>query len=229
MPVSVIIPVLINQQSMFKMTVDCLSDLVLTPGVSEIIVVDDGSKMPVARLIGKLFPGVRVLENEGNLGFAKSINHGVRSSTGDIVCLLNNDIRLPNKNWLNMMLETLKTCDITAPAMGRLSLPNYEYLPGEVKENAKINKKEFVYCPAYCNIMYRATFEETGGMPEEIGKFFFEDALFQYRAEKIGKTAKICEGTSVEHLYHSTFKAENINLQKEYQIKHKIFLDIIRK
>jgi GT2 family glycosyltransferase len=196
--------------------------------VNEIVVVDDGSRLPVSKMFSKLFPGVRVLINERNLGFAKSINRGVRESTGDIICLLNNDIRLPNKNWLHMMLETLKTCDMAGCAMGRLSLPNYEYLPGEIKENAKISKKEFCYCPAYCSIISRRTFDEVGGMPEEIGKFFFEDALFWYRAEKMGKTAKICEGTGVEHFYHKTFKMENIDLQKEYQIKHKIFLDLIQ-
>lgn len=224
--VSIIIPVF-NQ---LKMTMECLNDVIRTYGVkTEIIVVDDGSIEPINKVIPKLFPDVKLLINENNMGFAKACNKGILASSHDLICLLNNDIRLPNLGWLKTMADSMDEYDITAPAFGRLSLPQYEYLPGEVKENSKINKKEFTFAVGWCILFKREVSDAIGGLSEAYGVGFFEDVEFSYRAKQQGFTAIITEGTGVIHLYHQTFKKEGFNLAKEYQEKRKIFLDIIRK
>jgi len=219
--VSIVIPVY-NQM---KMTINCLRDVIRTYGVeTEIIVVDDGSKEPIKRILPKLFPDIKLLINESNMGFAPTVNKGIKAASHDLICLLNNDINLPNPGWLKKMTEAMAEFDLTAPAGGRMD-KNWNYQPGE----AKTRKDKFSYLVGWCILFKREVIDEIGLIPEDFGKGFFEDVLFCYRAEKAGFKMGITEGTEVKHLYHTTFKAEGFNLTQEYQNKREIFLDIIRK
>lgn len=219
--VSIVIPVY-NQM---KMTIECLRDMIKTYGVNtEIIVVDDGSKEPIKIAIPKMFPQVKLLVNEKNVGFAKTVNKGIAAASHDLVCLLNNDIRLPNPSWLKMMVDSLDEFDLTAPAGGRMDA-QWNYQPGEaIKRGDK-----FAYLVGWCLLVKKEVFDKVGVMPEDFGMGFFEDVLFSYRARKAGFKLGITEGTEVKHLYHQTFASEGYNLADEYQKKRKIFLEIIKK
>ena len=66
----------------------------------EVIVVNNGSVDDTATLNGlewwiksKMLP-IRVLDLEENIGFLRASNAGLRYATGDIVCLISNDVRL---------------------------------------------------------------------------------------------------------------------------------------
>ena len=218
MKVSIIIPV----YNKLSMTLDCLNDLMMTSYPDfEIILVDDGSKEPIFSTIKKIFPTIKVLKNEKNLGFAKAVNKGIKESVGDLVLLLNNDIRLPNNKWLNCMIETLHNdcLDITAPAGGRFD-KKWNYLPGEA---TKKNEK-YSFLPFWCVLIKRDVFNKIGLIPEIFDKGFFEDVLFCYKAKKNNFKLGICENTGVKHLYHQTFKSIGSDLKKEYEEKRNIFL-----
>ena len=64
----------------------------LTP--HEIIVVDNGSSDGSAAAVRQT-PGVQVIENRANLGFAAANNVGIRSSRGETFLLLNSDTVVP--------------------------------------------------------------------------------------------------------------------------------------
>ena len=208
-----------------KVTIDCLRDVIRTYGVeTEVIVVDDGSKEPIKVAIPKMFPQVKLLVNEVNLGFARTVNKGIRASSHDLICLLNNDIRLPNPSWLKTMVEAMEEFDMTAPAVGRMD-SQWNYQPGEATKRGD----KFAYLVGWCMLVKKKVFDEIGVIPEDFGKGFFEDVLFSYRAKQAGFKLGITENTDVKHLYHTTFKAEGYDLAKEYQAKRQIFLDIIKK
>lgn len=57
----------------------------------EIIVVDNNSTDGSVEMLRKEFPGVKLIENQENLGFAKATNQGLRESRGRYVLLLNPD------------------------------------------------------------------------------------------------------------------------------------------
>ncbi len=57
----------------------------------DITVVDNASHDGTAEAVARSFPGVHMIGNTTNVGFARACNQGIRQSTGDYVLLLNPD------------------------------------------------------------------------------------------------------------------------------------------
>ena len=60
----------------------------------EIIIVDDCSTDNSVINVSNIYPEVKFLVNEKNLGFSKSVNKGVHASKNELVLILNNDVKL---------------------------------------------------------------------------------------------------------------------------------------
>jgi N-acetylglucosaminyl-diphospho-decaprenol L-rhamnosyltransferase len=60
----------------------------------EIVVVDNASTDDTAGFVRERWPGVRVIDAGGNLGFAGANNAGIRQTFGELVLLLNPDTRV---------------------------------------------------------------------------------------------------------------------------------------
>jgi GT2 family glycosyltransferase len=71
----------------------CLGHLFLsqTNFSFEIIVVDNGSHDGTVEMVQAEYPEVKLIANDGNLGFSRAVNQAYRISTGDIIFLLNPD------------------------------------------------------------------------------------------------------------------------------------------
>lgn len=63
----------------------------LAPVQGEILVIDNNSTDKSIDYLRPLFPAVRFLENDTNVGFARACNQGIRSSSGRYVLFLNPD------------------------------------------------------------------------------------------------------------------------------------------
>ena len=77
-------------------TLGCVDSVGREPGV-DVIVVDNGMREPVGRLLAARAPAATLLENAENQGYAGGANRGIRHAldTGaDVVLLLNNDARV---------------------------------------------------------------------------------------------------------------------------------------
>ncbi len=77
----------------------CLASIFgTTQGVDlEIFVVDNGSVDGSGRMVKERFPDVRLIENQGNVGFAKANNQALKISGGKYLLLLNPDTRVKGK------------------------------------------------------------------------------------------------------------------------------------
>jgi hypothetical protein len=86
--------------------VTCLHSLIseLKEVDTEIIVVDNFSSDGSSDIVEKIFPAVKLIRNDKNLGFAKANNIGIKVSSGDYVCLMNSDI-VVKKNCIHLLLE----------------------------------------------------------------------------------------------------------------------------
>ncbi len=97
-------------------------------GRFEIIVVDNGSTDGSDRLIAGSFSGVRWIGNDTNRGYAPAVNQGAALSRGDVLYLLNNDVRLLEGTaaGLNSCLDEHDDAGAVAPLLsypdGRLQV-----------------------------------------------------------------------------------------------------------
>jgi GT2 family glycosyltransferase len=71
---------------------------------SELIVVDNASTDGSPDMVRERFPGVRVIANDSNLGFATASNQGLRACSGQFALLLNSDT-VVSPNALATMVE----------------------------------------------------------------------------------------------------------------------------
>lgn len=222
--VSIIIPVYFANNNLFMMTKNLIEQVTKSIGEKEIIVVDDASPDPKYRdILNKLFPGITILHNEINKGFAKTVNKGIEIAKHDNILLLNNDIKIKNVSWLKILLEGLKKYDVVSPAGGKMD-SDWNYIPGEATKETD----DFTYLVGWALLVKRDVFNKIGLMPINFGRGYWEDVLFSYRAKKAGFKLGIIENVGIEHLYHTTFKAENTDMFKEYTEKRKIFLETIK-
>lgn len=65
------------------------------PFAFETIVVDNASADGSAEAVRREFPGVTLLANDRNAGYAAGNNQGIAAATGDYVLLLNPDVEVP--------------------------------------------------------------------------------------------------------------------------------------
>ncbi len=84
---------------------ECLASLQQNTGTLpiEIIVVDNASTDGTPDEISRQFPGVTLIRNEANLGFAKANNIGLAVARGRSLCLVNSDVVVPPGCLENML------------------------------------------------------------------------------------------------------------------------------
>lgn len=103
--VSIVIPVFNN----LSLTQQCLDSIFqnTTPGLYEVIVVDNGSTDGTREFMQSLEPRIRYIRNMRNLFFARGCNRGAWAAQADNVLFLNNDT-VVKPNWLEAMLAVLE-------------------------------------------------------------------------------------------------------------------------
>ena len=104
----------------------CLASL---PGSSpdgmEVIVVDNASPQGGVRSLKTEFPGIRLVENDRNLGFARAVNQAARLARGEFLLLLNPDAYLlPDNDAPRIMADWLEQRSEAAAAGPRLVNPD---------------------------------------------------------------------------------------------------------
>ena len=101
---------------------DCLSSIASqTYQDYETILVDNASRDGSVAFVRERYPGVRIVENTENLGFAGGTNAGIRVSKGEYVLSLNNDTRL-EPDFLEEMVTAIETDDNIGTVAPRMLL-----------------------------------------------------------------------------------------------------------
>jgi len=169
---------------------------VLKTGADEVIVVDDGSTDGSKRYISELTKlringlKIRAIFNKKNLGFAASVNKGVRAAKGKIVVLLNNDV-VPEKNFLKPLEEDFEDPKVFAVSLGE---PQWSWAKGKwvrgfiEHEPGKKTKKPHIsfWASGGSGAFRKDIWEKLGGMDELFYPFYWEDVDLSYRAWKRG-------------------------------------------
>lgn len=222
----------------FQASVACLESLFAQQDiVFSTILVDDAS--PDARLSAlaeeaSLRPGVTLLRNESNLGFARSINRALAISGRDDVVLLNADTILPPRAMARLHGLVANDAQVgTATPFSNNSqltsfprpfavnrLPSAEAV-GAIDEIAfAVNGTELVDVPTgigFCLYISRACLDATGPLPERYGRGYYEDAEFCMIARQRGFRNVCATGVFVGHAGSLSFKSDKVALVSRNQ------------
>lgn len=161
----------------------------------EIIIVDDASTDDSIQII-KSFPRVRLIENQKNLGFASTVNRGVKAARGEIVVLLNTDV-YPEKGFLKYLLPHFEDPKVFAVGMMDKSVEDDQMvLRGRgvgrwqrgfyVHSRGEVDQTDTAWVAGGSGAFRRSIFLELGGMTEIYNPFYWEDIDLSYRAVQVG-------------------------------------------
>lgn len=153
-------------------------------------------------------PKIHVIINPKNLGFLASCNNAYRTTTCDIVLLVNTDIRLPN-NWLQRMLRPLtldpKIALVTPLATNGANL-SVSLRPGQswADADAIISRTRPAYPDACTAVGYVMAIRKQAIITPDLFDTIFEhgyceDTDLHYRLLKDGWKSVICDNLLVFH------------------------------
>lgn len=208
------------------------TDAVKTP--YEIIYIDNGSTIKLGK---EADYGVnKYMKNEVNKGVAYAWNQGIRVSSGDYICLLNNDAMVFD-HWLEDLLEGLEHVDLI------MATPMYGEPYSRAVESAK-KREEWLARPYEeslsdfrdfsCVLTYKDVFASLGLFDEQF--FMYNEDLdlmkrmdlagLKYASTKRVNTFHIIGGTSnqSQELLDRTSQAMNESREK---LKNKVYSDSV--
>lgn len=189
MPVPLISIIVVNLNGKDYIA-ECLNSLLRqTLHDWEIIVVDNGSKDGSVEYVEANFgPGIRLLRNQRNEGFAGGNNQGIRVAGGKYVALLNNDA-MADPHWLEELVKPAEEDPRVGMVASKIYLRGQERVIDNVghliyrdglnrgrgrleADRGQFDRREEVLFPSGCAALYRRE------MLEEIG--LFDEDFFAY-------------------------------------------------
>lgn len=176
---------------------------------------------------------IKLIDNEENQGFVKSVNIGMSNSKNDVV-LLNSDTEV-TKNWLVKIIETAYSASNVATVtplsnnatlasipnfLEENTLPDYISLEEYSKtvEEASFNAyPELTTANGFCMYIRRDAIEKVGLFDvENFGKGYGEENEFSYRCINHGLVNLLCDNTFIYHKGTQSFTGEKAELSKAH-------------
>jgi GT2 family glycosyltransferase/SAM-dependent methyltransferase/glycosyltransferase involved in cell wall biosynthesis len=167
----------------------------------EVILVDDAADADTKQLLA-LVRGAKILSNEQNLGYLRSMNRGAAAASGKWLVLFNNDTEV-TAGWLTAMLD----CAKSAPDVGVVT-PKFLYPDGSLNEAGGIiwrdgtgvnygrgetperfqyeYRRETDYGSAAALMVSAELWGATGGFDERYLPMYYEDADLCFEARARG-------------------------------------------
>ncbi|MFZ5535442.1 MAG: glycosyltransferase family 2 protein [Patescibacteria group bacterium] len=118
--------VVILNYNTLELTRTCLTTVLssrLTGYTMEVIVADNGSTDGSTAMITREFPGVHLIKNGKNLGFAAGNNPGIKKAKGRYVLLLNTDTEVP-PDTLAVMIAYMDSAPDVGASTCKILLPD---------------------------------------------------------------------------------------------------------
>lgn len=162
----------------------------------EVIVIDDASDDESVEFLKSQRENITLIENEKNTGFAASVNKGVLHSKGEILVLLNSDVR-PQKEFLVPLLSHFKDQNVFAVGCMDKSIEGEKIiLRGRgigkwekgflVHRRGEVNKTNTLWVSGGSGAFRRSVWNKIGGFNQLYYPFYWEDIDLSYRALKLG-------------------------------------------
>lgn len=194
-----------------------------SPPDTEIIVADNGSTDGSLGYIRKMFPGVRIIDNERNTGFASGYNLALKHVDSDYYILLNNDI-LVTPNWIPPVIRlmesdpTIAACqpkirsfsernkfEYAGAAGGFIDRLGYPFCQGRIFQSLEEDhgqyddQKEIFWATGACMFIKAELFHRFGGFDDD---FFahMEEIDLCWRLKNLNYRIMYCSESTVYHV-----------------------------
>ena len=177
----------------------------------EVIVVNDDPSASIKDLINKY--DVQLLENNKNLGFAGTIDRGIRAAKHNYVFLLNSDVKLLDSSFQKVIEKFEKNPKLFGVAFAQREKDNL--IGGKNKlfwsqglmQHTKaddLTEGETGWVEGGSSVIRKDIYEKIGGFDTIFSPFYWEDIELSYRAKKHGYVAWFDPSVLVEHHHEST-------------------------
>lgn len=176
-------------------------------GSFEVILIDDGSpnETEIKASIDPYLKSERFqirYVRKRHAGPAAARNYGVRNSSGNILCFIDDD-SIPASSWLREIINSFSASDQTAIVSGCTLSYDRENVFPLLLEKAVYSGKTW----ATCNIAYRRdVFEKLGGFDEIFADASWEDNDLGIRARWAGYKHIVNEDAIVYHRYEHSLE-----------------------
>jgi GT2 family glycosyltransferase len=159
----------------------------------ELILVDNASADGSVQFVKDNYPEVRIIENPDNYLFARGNNVGIRAAKGEIICLLNNDVKV-SPDFLEIIVQEFeenqemaacqpKVLDLNRPDCfeyagacgGYLDKFGYPFMRGRLFFTLEDDRgqydtvQEIFWCTGACFFIRRSVLDSVGFLDEEFG------------------------------------------------------------
>lgn len=208
----------------------------------EIILVDNGSSDDSVVFVKEKYPGVRIIENKKNVGFATGNNIGIKAAKGEYIFVLNNDTKTDNDCIKHLVLaaennEKIGMCAPKILSMGQENIIDSVgmniYPDGMARGRARKEKdsgqydlkKETLFASA-CAVLYRKKMLDQIGLFDDDFFIYCEDSDLGLRAVWAGWQAVFVPQARVFHWYSGT--TESISGFKAFLAERNHFLLAIK-
>lgn len=164
----------------FELTIEIVLDTLkkIKDQEYELLICDNGSTdIRMIPFLESLNPTVLIKNNE-NKGVAKMQNELIKKSKGDYICLIGNDIRMP-ENWLGRLVETYKSISDS----GIVGIHCVETLHDEYQINNKVIHPGNVFGTMFFS---RKIYDTVGKICEDYYPYGLEDSDFNIRVSLAG-------------------------------------------
>ncbi len=209
----------------------------------QIIVVDDASQDDSVNFIKTNFKKIKLIVNQKNLGFQKTVNRGANVAKGDLLLLLNSDVS-PQKDFLKNALPHFNPPNVFAVGLCDLSHEDGKivkrgrggatFRKGFLNHFAQdIKDGETLWVSGGSGIFVKKIFQELGGFDPIYAPFYWEDIDLSFRARQKGYICIFEANSYVDH-YHEEgaikkttkpFKIKVISYRNQFIFVWKNFSD----
>ena len=208
----------------------------------EIIVVDNGSIDGSVEFIKENYPGIKIIKNSKNMGFAYANNQAAKNASGQYVAFLNNDTRV-DSNWLIELLKPIYCNNITVASGSKVlsmdgktldfagSMINFEGKGFQIDYGVSADKDKhnqyryFPFVNGGAMLINRQVFLDAGGFDEDFFAYY-EDVDLGWRLWILGYKVIFSPKSIVYHHHHGTskeFGEDKLRFLKERNSLYSVF------
>ncbi|MGY5850290.1 glycosyltransferase family 2 protein [Salegentibacter sp. F14] len=209
-----------------------LPSVLLHSQKAQIYVADNASTDDSVVVVREEFPGVKLLENHKNYGYAKGYNQALKALKEDVFILLNSDVEV-TENWLDPIIEIFQREPDTAAvqpklldyknkdhfeyagaAGGFIDMLGYPYCRGRIfdtleEDHGQYNEDSYIFWASGACLAIRSSAFYQAGALDETYFAHQEEIDLCWRLHNLGYKIKYTGASRVYHLGGATLDSMN--------------------